>query len=73
MVRNILSPRKATLSQDQYPLSRSLYIINCTGRQGLGTGFASFLTSERGDIILSSGLLPAEMPGREIKIKHKLN
>lgn len=66
-------PSQTTLLLNQYPLSRSLYIINCTGRQGLGTGFASFLTSERGqDIVLSSALLPAEMPGREIEIKHKL-
>jgi len=66
-------PSQSTLLQDQYPLSRSLYIINCTGRDGLGTGFASFLTSERGqNIILSSGLLPANMPGREIQIEHKL-
>jgi phosphate transport system substrate-binding protein len=67
-------PSQTTLTLDQYPLNRSLYVINCTGRQGLGTGFASFLTSERGqNIVLSSGLLPAEMPGREIEIKHKLN
>jgi phosphate transport system substrate-binding protein len=67
-------PSQTTLLQNQYPLNRSLYIINCTGRDGLGTGFASFLTSERGqNIILSSGLLPANMPGREIQIEHKLN
>lgn len=66
-------PSQVTLSEGQYPLSRSLYVINCTNRQGLGTGFASFLTSERGQkIILSSGLLPAIMPGREIQIEHKL-
>jgi len=66
-------PSQTTLSENEYPLSRSLYVINCTGRDGLGTGFAAFLTSERGqNIILSSGLLPAEMPGREIKIEHKL-
>lgn len=67
-------PSQTTLSLNQYPLSRSLFIVNCTNRQGLGTGFASFLTSERGQrIILSSGLLPAEMPGREIEIKHTIN
>jgi len=66
-------PSQVTLSQGQYPLSRSLYVINCTGREGLGTGFATFLTSERGqNIVLSSALLPAIMPGREIKIEHKL-
>jgi phosphate transport system substrate-binding protein len=67
-------PSQTTLTLGQYPLSRSLYVINCTGRQGLGTGFASFLTSDRGQrIVLTSGLLPAVMPGREIEIKHKLN
>ena len=66
-------PSQVTLSEGQYPLSRYLYVINCTNRQGLGTGFATFLTSERGQkIILSSGLLPAIMPGREIQIEHKL-
>jgi phosphate transport system substrate-binding protein len=66
-------PSQATILQHQYPLSRNLYVINCTDRQGLATGFATFLTSERGqDIVLSSGLLPAIMPGREIKIEHKL-
>jgi len=66
-------PSQVTLSSDQYPLSRSLYVINCTNRQGLATGFTMFLTSERGqEIVLSSGLLPAIMPGREIQIEHKL-
>jgi len=66
-------PSQVTLSSNEYPLSRSLYVINCTGRQGLATGFGAFLTSERGqNIILSSGLLPAIMPGREIQIVHKL-
>lgn len=62
-------PSQETLSLKQYPLTRSLYIINCTGRQGLGSGFASFLLSDRGQrIILKSGLLPEIMPGREINI-----
>ena len=66
-------PSQVTLSEGQYPLSRYLYVINCTNRQGLGTGFATFLISERGQkIILSSGLLPAIMPGREMQIEHKL-
>jgi phosphate transport system substrate-binding protein len=67
-------PSQETLSAEQYPLSRNLYIINCTGRQGLGTGFASFLASDRGQrIILRSGLLPNVIPGREINVEHKLN
>jgi phosphate transport system substrate-binding protein len=65
-------PSQVTLSLGQYPLKRNLYIINCTGRQGLGSGFEMFLNSDRGQrIVLSSGLLPSTMPGREIEIKRK--
>jgi phosphate transport system substrate-binding protein len=64
-------PSQTTLVQHTYPLSRSLYIVDCTGRKGLGAGFASFLASERGQrIILKSGLLPESIPSREINIKH---
>ncbi|HEY1009419.1 MAG TPA: substrate-binding domain-containing protein [Daejeonella sp.] len=52
-----------------YPLLRSLYIINCEGGPGLGTGFASFIAGERGQrIVLKSGLLPDSIPPREINI-----
>lgn len=62
-------PSQESLALKQYPLTRSLYIINCTGRQGLGAGFASFVLSDRGQrIILRSGILPAVIPGREINI-----
>ncbi|QHS55088.1 phosphate ABC transporter substrate-binding protein [Mucilaginibacter sp. 14171R-50] len=64
-------PSQETLVQHTYPLSRALYIIDCTGRKGLGAGFASFLASERGQrIILKSGLLPDSIPPREINIIH---
>ncbi|GAA4334167.1 substrate-binding domain-containing protein [Mucilaginibacter gynuensis] len=63
-------PSQSTLVLKQYPLSRGLYIINCSGKMGLGTGFASFLLSDRGQrIILKSGLLPDSIPAREINIK----
>jgi phosphate transport system substrate-binding protein len=65
------APSQTTLDLKQYPLTRELYIINCTGKMGLGTGFASFILSERGQrIILKSGLLPEFIPGREIHIQH---
>lgn len=67
-------PSQETLALKQYPLIRSIYIINCSGRQGLGTGFASFLLSDRGQrIVLKSGLLPDTMPGREINLKQTIN
>jgi phosphate transport system substrate-binding protein len=62
-------PSQATLALKQYPLSRNLYYINCTGREGLATAFADFLHSDRGQrIILKSGLLPDSIPSREINI-----
>jgi len=67
-------PSQSTLALKQYPLSRKLYIINCTGRSGLGTGLDNFLISERGQrIILKSGLLPDSLPQREINVIHKLS
>lgn len=63
-------PSQETLDLKQYPLSRKLYIINCTGKLGLGRGFQDFLASERGQrIILKSGLLPDSIPQRLINIK----
>ncbi len=64
-------PSQTTLALKQYPLIRGLYIINCTGKMGLGSGFAYFILGERGQrIILRSGILPDEIPEREINIKH---
>jgi phosphate transport system substrate-binding protein len=60
-------PDQGTLAMREYPLSRPLYIINNTGRPGLGTGFASFILGERGQrIVLRSGLLPDSIPTREV-------
>jgi phosphate transport system substrate-binding protein len=68
------TPSQTTLALKQYPLIRNLYIINSTGKQGLGAGFAHFVLSERGQrIILRSGLLPDSIPQRDITIKHQVN
>lgn len=67
-----VKPSQETLALKQYPLIRNLYIVNCTGKMGLGTGFAYFMLGETGQrIILRSGLLPNDIPGREINIKKK--
>jgi len=66
-------PSQSTLALKQYALSRTIYVVDCTGKVGLGTGFASFLQSERGQkIVLRSGLLPDSLPTREINIKKEL-
>jgi phosphate transport system substrate-binding protein len=64
-------PTQSNLKVNNYPLIRDLYIINCQGRAGLGTGFASFVASELGQrIILKSGLAPDSLPSRQIKIRN---
>ncbi|MFA6944499.1 MAG: substrate-binding domain-containing protein [Pedobacter sp.] len=62
-------PTQNDIALGLYPLTRSLYIINCEGGAGLGTGFASFIAGERGQrVVLKSGLLPDSIPSREINI-----
>lgn len=64
-------PSQSNLKLNTYPLIRDLYLINCQGRPGLGTGFAVFLASELGQrIILKSGLAPDSLPSRKIKIRN---
>ena len=49
----------------RYPLQRNIYVINREGRTGLGSGFASFIAGQKGQLIFyKSGLLPAKMQVR---------
>ncbi|MDB4921656.1 PstS family phosphate ABC transporter substrate-binding protein [Mucilaginibacter sp.] len=67
------SPSQQTIALKQYPLTRNLYILNFTGKMGLGMEFAAFIAGDRGQrIILKSGLLPDAIPGREINIVSKI-
>ena len=66
-------PTQDNLATSKYPLARHLYIINCQGYSGLGMGFGSFLTGERGQrIVLKSGLLPERTPSRKIVIRNTI-
>lgn len=70
---NYFFPTQDNLAQGKYPLARRLYIVNCQGYSGLGMGFGSFLTGERGQrIILKSGLVPEQIPTRKIKIRNTI-
>lgn len=70
---NYFFPTQDNLAQGKYPLARHLYIVNCQGYSGLGMGFGSFLTGERGQrIILKSGLVPEQIPTRKIKIRNTI-
>ncbi len=67
---NFYKPNQANLISGVYPFLRNIYIINCEGRDGLGTGFANWLSSPRGQlIVLKSGLGPHKIIPREFNIK----
>lgn len=62
-------PFQAEIKLRQYPLRRDVYIVSRESRSGLGSGFAAFVASERGQrIIHKAGLLPATMPTRIIQL-----
>jgi phosphate transport system substrate-binding protein len=65
-------PVQEDLVTRKYPFIRDIFIINLDGKMNLGSGFANFLVSERGQrIVLKSGLMPFRMPTREILINNK--
>ena len=67
---NSYKPYQAYLFYGNYPLARSIYALLNDPRSGLPWGFASFMTSEKGQrIILKSGLVPATQPVRIVHVK----
>lgn len=66
-----LKPYQAYIALKTYPLTRSLYYINSESYPGLGTGFANFLGSQRGQLIFfHAHMFPvrSEMVIREAEI-----
>jgi phosphate transport system substrate-binding protein len=62
-------PYQAYLQTMQYPYKRTVYLVNCQARAGLGQGFAAFLASDPGQrIVLKAGMLPATAPIRLVQI-----
>jgi phosphate transport system substrate-binding protein len=62
-------PYQAYIALKKYPLLRDVMIISREGRNGLGTGFASFVAGDKGQrMIRMMGLLPATMPVRIIQV-----
>lgn len=63
-------PYQGYVANRQYPFTRSIYIIMRESRAGLGTGFASFVSGDKGQrIVLKSGLVPANAPIHLVNIK----
>src|SRR5690606_40312359 len=50
-------PYHAYIAPDWYPFTRSLYYIHRETYPGLGTGFANFLSKERGQLIFKQARL----------------
>jgi phosphate transport system substrate-binding protein len=70
---NYVYPSQENIGSRAYPLARVLYIINCQGYNGLGMGFASFISGEIGQRIISqSGLAPIREPSRNIRIRNQI-
>lgn len=51
------APYQAYIAPDWYPFTRNLYYIHRETYPGLGTGFANFLTRERGQLIFKQARL----------------
>ncbi len=68
-LKQYFAPSQSTIADNTYPLIRTINIIDVQGKTGLGTGFASFAASDKGQrIVLKSGLMPITLPKREINI-----
>jgi len=71
--REFYKPYQAYVALKSYPLTRKLYYINAEGYHGLGTGFANFLGSYRGQLIfLHSHFFPLkqQIVIREAKVNN---
>jgi len=67
---NSYKPYQAFLALGNYPLTRNVYILLTDPRNGLATGFTSFVTSDIGQrIILKTGIVPATQNVRIVNIK----
>lgn len=56
-LQKFFQPYQAYIAPNYYPFTRNLYYINRETYPGLGTGFANFLTRERGQLIFKQARL----------------
>ncbi|WHT40193.1 substrate-binding domain-containing protein [Myroides sp. mNGS23_01] len=66
-------PSQNNIAEGTYPLIRKLYVWDMQGKNGLGTGFASYIAGYKGQrIVLKSGLFPFNTPPREIVVTKEI-
>lgn len=62
-VNDFYQPYQAWIALKKYPLSRTMYFITRDSWNGLGAGFANFLSSEPGQLIFKKArLVPLRVP-----------
>jgi phosphate transport system substrate-binding protein len=67
-------PYQAYIALRHYPLYRDIYMISREGRSGLGAGFMSYISTDRGQTIINlAGLVAANAPIRIMEVKNKLD
>lgn len=67
-------PYQAYIAQGVYPLTRDVIIISREARSGLGSGFLTYVASDKGQrVVLKAGLVPATMPVRIVEITYGEN
>ena len=67
--KEYFKPYQAYIALKKYPFTRDVLIVSREGRNGLGTGFASFVAGDQGQrLVRLMGMLPATMPIRIVKI-----
>ncbi len=70
---NTFKPYQAYMATGEYPLSRYVYGILTDPRDGLATGFVTFLASDKGQrVILRAGLVPATQSIRLVNVRDNL-
>ena len=63
-------PVQGSIYDKSYPFTRKIHMVSRESFKGLGTGFISWVSGEKGQrIVLKSGLVPATMPIRIIQFK----
>ncbi len=70
---DFVQPYTANLHDKSYPFTREITAISRETNARIATSFVTFLRNERGQrIVLKAGLVPIQMPHRQITIKKKL-
>jgi phosphate transport system substrate-binding protein len=72
-VENSYKPYQAYIALKQYPLTRDVYVVLTDPRNGLPSGFTTFLMSDIAQrIILKEGIVPATQIVRIVNVREKL-